>query len=409
MQHILDGFRVLDITQFLAGPAATRLMVEMGAEVIKVEFPSGDHSRKFPFLKDGRRAYYVQQNRGKKAICLDPKTPEGLEILKGLIAKCDVFIENFAPGVIGRMGLGWDVVRAINPNLVMCSISAFGQTGPLAHLPGFDNIGQAYAGVTSMIGEPGRTPVFPQLALGDIGTGVHAAAAIGFALLHRERGGGGQYVEVSLLDTYFHHHDANVQVWSLSKGEIKPTRSGSHFYATAPAGIFQGKEMPIVILPLLNMWPKFCEVIGRPDLIHHPRYSDNSRRAENRHELIEIIEGWLQAQESDVESIRILEENRLPVAPILSVEQACQHPHLIERETVRWVEDRQLGRFQAPGMPLRFSAFPGHLDLVAPFLGEHNVPVLSEYLGYSKDRIATLQTRGVLASEPIPAQAKAAE
>ncbi|MFP5468868.1 MAG: CoA transferase, partial [Alphaproteobacteria bacterium] len=165
----------------------------------------------------------------------------------------------------------------------------------------------------------------------------------------------------------------------------------------------------IVILPLLNMWPKFCEVIGRPDLIHHPRYSDNSRRAENRHELIEIIEDWLQAQESDVESIRILEENRLPVAPILSVEQACQHPHLIERETVRWIEDRGLGRFQVPGMPLRFSAFPGHLDLEAPFLGEHNVPVLSEYLGYSKDRIAALQTKGVLASEPIPAQARAAE
>ena len=135
MQHILDGFRVLDITQFLTGPAATRLMVEMGAEVIKVEFPSGDPSRKFPFLKDGRSAYYVQQNRGKKAICLDPKTPEGLEILKGLIAKCDVFIENFAPGVIGRIGLGWDVVRAINPNIVMCSISAFGQTGPLSALP----------------------------------------------------------------------------------------------------------------------------------------------------------------------------------------------------------------------------------------------------------------------------------
>ncbi|HEX4891435.1 MAG TPA: CoA transferase [Alphaproteobacteria bacterium] len=405
MKHILDGVRVLDITQFLAGPAATRLLAEMGAEVIKIEFPGGDPSRLFPFLKDGRSAYFVQQNRGKKAICLDPKSPEGLEILKGLLAKCDVFIENFAPGVIGRLGLGWDEVKAINPNIVMCSISAFGQTGPLAALPGFDNIGQAYAGVTSMIGETGKTPVFPQLALGDIGTGVHAAAAIGFALFHRERGGGGQYVEVSLLDTYFHHHDANVQVWSLSKGEIKPTRSGSHFYATAPAGIFQGKEMPIVILPLLNMWPKFCEVIGRPDLIHHPRYSDNSRRAENRHELIEIIEGWLQAQESDVESIRILEENRLPVAPILSVEQACQHPHLIERETVRWIDDRVLGRFQIPGMPLRFSAFPGHLDLDAPFLGEHNAAVLGEYLGYSKDRIATLQAMGVLVSEPIPSRA----
>lgn len=409
MQHILDGIRVLDITQFLAGPAATRLLVEMGAEVIKAEFPGGDPSRLFPFLKDGRSAYFVQQNRGKKAICLDPKSSEGLEILKGLLAKCDVFIENFAPGVISRLGLGWDVVRAINPKIIMCSISAFGQSGPLAHMPGFDNIGQAFAGVTSMIGEPGKTPVLPQLALGDIGTGVHAAAAIGFALFHRERGFGGQYVEVSLLDTYFHHHDANVQVWSLSKGEIKPTRAGSHFAGAAPAGIFQGKEMPILILPILNMWPKFCEVIGRPDLIDHPRFNENGKRAQNQLELIAIIEGWLQAQESDAESIRILEENRLPVAPILSVEQACQHPHLLERETVRWIDDRGLGRFLVPGMPLRFSEFPGHLDLVAPFLGEHNAQVLGEYLGYSSDKIAALESRGVLASEPIPAQAAAAQ
>lgn len=408
MKHILDGFRVLDVTQFLAGPAATRILVEMGAEVIKVEFPGGDPARKFPFLKDGRSGYYVQQNRGKKAVSLDPKHPQGLEILKGLIAKCDVFIENFAPGVIGRLGLDWDAVRAINPNIIMCSISAFGQTGPLAHLPGFDNIGQAYAGVTSMIGERDKPPAFPMLALGDIGTGVHAACAIGFALLHRERGHGGQFIDVSLLDSYFHHHEVNVQAWSASKGEIKPTRSGSHHFAVAPAGIFRGKEMAIVLLPLLNMWPRFCEVIGRPDLIEDPRFIDNPKRAENQLELIPIIEGWLQAQTSDAEAIRILEEARLPVAPVLSVEQACQHPHLIERETVRWIDDRVLGRLQVPGMPLRFSAFPGHLDLVAPFLGEHNAQVLGEYLGYSAAKVAELKAAGVLADEPIPA-ANAAE
>ncbi|MEQ1889417.1 MAG: CoA transferase [Alphaproteobacteria bacterium] len=409
MKHILDGYRVLDITQFLAGPAATRIMAEMGAEVIKIEFPGGDPSRRLPYLKDGRSGYYVQQNRGKKAVCLDPKSPEGLEILKALIAKCDVFIENFAPGAIGRMGLGWDVVRAINPNIVMCSISAFGQTGPLSHLSGFDNIGQAYAGVTGMIGDADKAPAFAMLALGDIGTGVHAAAAIGYALLHRERGHGGQYIDVSLLDSYFHHHESNVQAWSISEGAVKPNRAGAHHYSVAPGGNFRGKEMWIVVLPILNMWPRFCEVIGRPDLIVNPKFIDNTNRAINQAELVPIIEGWLQAQESDAEAIRILEENRIPVAPILSVEQACRHPHLIERETVRWIEDRALGRLQVPGMPLRFSAFPGHLDLVAPFLGEHNAAVLGEYLGYSNERIAALQARGVLASEPIPAQAAAAE
>lgn len=403
MQHVMEGFRVLDMTQFLAGPAATRIMVEMGAEVIKVEFPGGDPSQGFPFIRNGRSAYYVQQNRGKKSVCLNPKTPQGLAMLKELLTHCDVFIENFAPGVVGRLGLGWEVVKEINPRIVMCSISAFGQTGPLARLPGFDNIGQAYAGVTSMVGDPDGPPAFPMLALGDIGTGVHAACAVGYALLYRERTGKGQHLDISLLDTYFHHHETNVQVWSCSQGAIQPTRSGSHHYAVAPAGIFKGKEMYIFLLPLLHLWPRFCEALGRPDLIEHPKFKDNADRAANQTELIEIIEAWLQAQDSDEEAIRILEEHHIPVAPVLSVEQACQHPHLIERETVRWIEDRSLGRFQVPGMPLRFSEFPGHLDLVAPYVGEHNAEVLRTLLGYGAAKLAELEGQGILSHQPLPA------
>ncbi len=408
MKHMLEGYRILDISQFLAGPVATRIMVEMGAEVIKVELPGGDPGNKLPVIKEGRSAFYVQQNRGKKAVCLDPKTPEGLEILKGLIAKCDVFIENFAPGVIGRIGLDWDVVHAINPRIIMCSISAFGQTGPMAHLPGFDMIGQAYAGVTSMIGEPDQTPPFTMVPIGDVSTGMNALAAIGLALLHRERSGEGQFIDISLLDMYFHLHVRSVHEWSLSNGASRPMRSGPHNSALTPAGIFQGKTRPVFILPL-NMWERMCTAIGRPELAEHPKFIDNDKRTKNQHEVIAIIEAWLQAQESDEEAIRILESHRIPVAPIFTVNQACAHPHLIERETIRWIEDRALGRFQVPGMPLRFSAFPGHLDLVAPFLGEHNAQVLSEHLGYSADKIAALEARGVLSSEPIPAQAKAAQ
>jgi crotonobetainyl-CoA:carnitine CoA-transferase CaiB-like acyl-CoA transferase len=408
MKHVLDGYKVLDLTQFLAGPAATRVMVEAGAEVIKVEWPGGDPSRKFPFLgKDGRSAYYVQQNRGKRSVAVDLKAPEGIAIVKELAAQSDVLIENFAPGEMDRLGLGYDAIKAVNPKIVMCSISAFGQTGPLAHLPGFDNIGQAYSGITSMIGDPDKPPAFPMAAIGDVSTGVHAACAIAFALLYRERTGKGQYLDISLLDSYFHYHEVNVQAWSCSKGEIKPTRSGSHHYAVAPGGIFKSKDAYLFLLPILHMWPKLCEIMGRPELAEDPRYIDNASRAKNQKELIVIIEAWLQAQESDEAAIRILEEGHIPVAPILSVEQACRHPHMIERETVRTIYDRSLGSFQAPGNPLRFSEFPAHLDLEAPYLGEHNAEVLGDCLGYSGARITDLVKRGVLHSEPIPAQAAA--
>ncbi len=409
MKHVMDGYKVLDMTQFLAGPAATRILVEAGAEVIKVEWPTGDPSRRFPFIgKDGRSAYYVQQNRGKRSVALDLKSAEAIAIVKDLATKCDVLIENFAPGVMDRLGLGYEAVKAVNPKIVMCSISAFGQSGPLAQLPGFDNIGQAYSGITSMIGDPDKTPSFPMAAIGDVSTGVHAACAVAFALLYRERTGKGQWVDISLLDSYFHYHEVNVQLWSCSGGEVKPTRSGSHHYAVSPAGAFQGKTSPIFILPAApQMWVNLCELMGRKDLVTDPRFVDNGARAKNQKELIPIIEAWMQAQESDAKTIRMLEDARIPVAPILSVEEACQHPHLIQRETVRWIYDRTLGSFQAPGMPLRFSEFPGHLDLVAPYVGEHNAAVLSDYLGYSSARIDELVKKGVLHAEPIPAQAAA--
>ncbi|HZZ46862.1 MAG TPA: CoA transferase [Pseudonocardia sp.] len=405
MEHVLAGYKILDLTQVLSGPSATRLMAEAGAEVVKVEWPGGDPARNFPYLgEDGRSAYYVQQNRGKRSVAIDLRTPEGAEIVKELAAQCDVLIENFSPGAMDRLGLGYDVIKSVNPSIVMCSISAFGQSGPLSHLVGFDYIPQAYSGITSVIGDPDKPPVFPMAGIGDVSTGVHAACAIAFALLYRERTGKGQYLDVALLDCYFHYHEVNVQIWSCTGGEIKPTRSGSHHNSVAPAGIFKSKDSYILVLALLRTWPRLCEAIGRPELIEDRRFIDNAARMENYEALIEIIEGWLTAQESDAAAIRILDEHRVPVAPILTVEQACQHPHLIGRETIRTIYDRTLGNFQVPGMPLRFSEFPGHLDLEAPYLGEHNAEVLSEWLGYSPERINDLAERRVLDSEPIPEQ-----
>lgn len=197
LKHILDGYKVLDFTQVLAGPTVTRLMAEMGAEILKVELaPDGEISRGLPYLRNGRSAYFIQQNRGKKSLCIDARHAKGLAILKQLVTQVDVLVENFAPGVIGRLGLDYETVKALNPKIVMCSISAFGQSGPLSHLPGYDYIAQAYSGITSMIGEKDGQPYFPLPGIGDVSTGVHATAAINGALLYRERTGQGQYVDI---------------------------------------------------------------------------------------------------------------------------------------------------------------------------------------------------------------------
>ncbi|HYR79975.1 MAG TPA: CoA transferase, partial [Candidatus Dormibacteraeota bacterium] len=208
-RHVLDGYKVLDFSQIVAGPTCTLMLAEMGAEVIKVEMaPAGDPSRGAQVLINGRSGYFVQHNRGKKGICVDLKTPEGLAIIKELIAQTDVMVENFAPGVIGRLGLDYDSVSRLNPKIVMCSISAFGQHGPLANEPGFDYLGAAYAGIVSMGGEPDGAPMVIMTAIGDVSTGAHAMGAICAALLYRERTGRGQHLDLSLLDTYFHYHEA---------------------------------------------------------------------------------------------------------------------------------------------------------------------------------------------------------
>ena len=401
-KHVLDGYKVLDFSQIVAGPTCTLMLAEMGAEVIKVELaPAGDGARLGPVEIDGRSGYFVQHNRGKKDLCLDAKTPEGLKILKGLVEKVDVLVENYAPGVIGRLGLGYAVVSKINSRLVMCSISAFGQTGPLAHEPGFDWVGAAYSGITSMGGEKGGSPVFPMVALGDVSTGAHAMGAVCAALLYRERTGRGQHLDLSLLDTYAHYHEASFEMHSLSKGKIKPTRSGAHSWYASPAGVFKGRERyMILIAPLEQHWSKLCEAMGKPETTRDPRFTDNASRMNNLDELVAIIEGWIRSQSSDDAAIETLKAHHVPVAPILSVPEALQHPHLRQRGTVRTVHDRILGDLDVPGFALRFSEFPDTLDLQAPLLGEHNAEILTQWLDYTPDEVQELESKGILRSGP---------
>ncbi len=400
-RHILDGYKVLDFSQAVAGPTVTRLMAEMGAEVIKVEIaPVGDPTR-LNFKHGGpRSSLFAQHNRGKKSLCLQAKSPAGLEILKGLVHKADVLVENFSPGAIGRMGLGYDVVSALNPRIIMCSISAFGQSGPLASKPGFDTIGAAYAGIIDVTGQLNGPPDFPGTAIGDISAGLSAAASIGFALLHRERSGKGQYLDISLLDAYFHGHETNVQAYSASRGTINPTRSGQHSPSYCPCGLFKGRQHYLAIVaPNPWQWKAVCEAIGRPELGDDPRFETNDLRVKSLPLIKELIEGWLASMPSDEESVRILDEHRIAVGPVLSIAEAVHHPHLRERGTVMMQEDPILAPFEVPASPLRFSDFPNPLPVRAPLLGEHNVAVLRDYLDYSDEQIRALQAQGILHSE----------
>ena len=401
-RHVLDGYKVLDFTQFLAGPTVTRMMAEMGADIIKVEIaPIGDFSRGLPFLHDGRSAYYIQQNRGKKSLCLDVKKPEGLAILKDLVSQVDVLVENFSPGVIGRLGLDYATVSAINPRLVMCSISAMGQSGPLANRPGFDYIGAAYAGVLDMIGDPDKAPVFPQLGIGDVSTGIAALSAItrrcsiasGPARVSSSR------PHCSIATPAI--TKSNVQVLSASKGAMRPKRAGSFHYLVAPVGIYKGKDHYIFIVGgIQHMWAGFCKAMGKPQLIEDPRFVDLAGRAQNMAVLNEIVQEWLDSAKSDEEIYSHLEEHRVPYAPVLTVEEVINHPHMRQRGTIRTVHDRFMPDFDVPGFPLRFSKFPGQLELDAPTLGEHNEEILRNRLGYAADKIQRLEADGVLHRGP---------
>jgi crotonobetainyl-CoA:carnitine CoA-transferase CaiB-like acyl-CoA transferase len=394
---MLSGLKVLDFTQYLAGPTVTRLMAEMGAEIIKVEqAPMGDPARLLPIVKNGRSAYFVQQNRGKKSLCLDFSKPRAIELLRSLVAKADVVVENYGPGVLEKRGLDYASLREINPRIVMASISAFGRSGPLSHKVGYDFIAQSFSGVMHMTGYPDRPPVFVGMAIADVGSGVHAFAAIGYALYHRERTGVGQHIDVSMVDALYHMHELNVQAYTTTEGQHVPQRMGAHHALVTPCGVFKGPQGYIVILVLDRQWPAMAKAMGRAELATDARFATGPDRAKNQKELIAIIEDWMASQPSDEAVLNILEGARIAASPVMTVADSVKHPHFVERKMIRTVGDPILGEVTIPGFPFKFSAFPELPEIQAPLLGQHGGEVLREHLGLGDDEVADLSATGVL-------------
>ena len=406
---MLCGYRVLDITQFVAGPTCTRLLAEAGADVIKIELaPTGDRSRfqglkpRSPEYKNtSQSTYYFQQNHSKRSLALDFKHPKSRELLRKLVARCDVVVENFTPGVMSRAGLGYEDLRKINPKIIMCSISFAGQSGPLSDKPGYDYIAQALAGITGVIGERDGKPAQVPIAIGDTSTGVAAAMAVGFALLHRERTGEGQFIEATLLDTYFHMHEANVPKVAIRGNSFIPKREGSLHPNGGPVGVFDcGRDEYLVICALAHQWPQMVKALGMPELEKDPRFASARARSDNNRLIADIIEKWLKSFPSRDAAIAVLEKERIPCAPVLTLNEAMAQPHLVDRGTVREVGDRQIGPFAIPGNPVRFSAWTDRSELSADLLGEHNEEILSD-IGLTNGDIAQLYSDNVLVRDAL--------
>jgi CoA:oxalate CoA-transferase len=404
---MLTGYRVLDITQFVAGPTATRILAELGADVIKVELtPHGDRSRAQGIKPRNPRGssqstYFFQHNHSKRSIALAWKHPRTPELIRAMAAKTDVLVENFSPGVMARAGLSYDDLRRVNAGLVMCSISVAGQTGPLSAQPGYDYIAAAYAGITDQIGEPDGSPAQLPIAIGDVSTGVAAAMAIGFALLHRERTGEGQLIDCAILDTYFHMHEVNVPRVALRGDGFTPRRAGSQHPDGGPTGLFRcGDGRYVNITALAHQWGQLAAAIGRPELEDDPRFEDARKRRDNNAAIKALIEEWLGRIGSREAAIAALERHRVPCAPVLTLNEAVRHEHLRARGTVREVADPLIGAFAIPGMPAKFSRWPDRSDLRADLLGAHNEEVLKELAGLTDADIAALYEEGVLARDP---------
>ncbi len=402
MAHVLSGLRILDFSRALAGPTCTRMFSEMGAEVIKVESaPGGDMSRRMSKVRNERSMYFVQQNLGKKSLCVDMRDPRGMALIEALVPKVDVVVENFKPGTLAEMGLGFERLQTMKKDIILCSISALGQAGPLAKLPGYDFIAQGYSGITSLIGETDQTPYIPPVGLGDVGTGVHGALAILAALRYRDRTGKGQQLDIGLLDVYYHCQEVTVHQASGSDGRLKPTRQGPHLNYVCPAGVFKANGGWVVIMAFLHHWKDLCTAMGRLDLVDDPTFGTDAGRLANRGQLVKLLEDWLATFPDRDSAVAKMHQHQVPAAPVLSVEETLTHPHLVARGTVRTITDRLTGTFQIPGMPLKFSEFPDDLPLEAPTLGEHNADILRDWLGHSDQEIADLRAAGVLQAQEI--------
>ena len=392
----LEGLRVLDMSRVMAGPYASMLLADYGAEVIKVEEANkGDETRTwYPPQIDGEAAYFISANRNKKSITLNLSSAEGREIFYKLAAKSDVILENFRPGVTRRLQVDYATVSKLNSKIIYCSISGFGQTGPYSNLPGYDLIVFAMGGIMSFTGEEGRPPVRVNVPLGDMGAGVFAVTAILAALNYREKHGLGQYIDVSMHDvqvSYLTHQAMNY----IATGK-NPQRAGSMHPNLAPYQAFEASDSHFVLaVGNDKLWADLCREIGKPEWAKDPRFKTNPDRLRNRSELVYLL-GEVFKKETAAYWLDLAQKAGVPAGPILTVSQVLSDPHVIAREMVTEIPNQRTGKkLKLLGTPVKFSETKPSIRSPPPSLGEHTSQVLSE-LGYTEADVAELRNKGVI-------------
>jgi formyl-CoA transferase len=403
----LSHIRVLDLSRVLAGPWASQNLADLGAEVIKVERPgSGDDSRAFgpPWIKDGEgrdtkdSAYFTSANRGKKSLTLNIALAEGQAIARELAAKCDVLIENYKYGDLARYGLGYEELRALNPRLVYCSVTGFGQTGPYRERPGYDFMIQGMGGMMSVTGEPDEAPGGgPQRAgvpIADIITGMYATIAICAALAHRERSGKGQHLDLALLDSQIAllaYQNTNY----FATGQ-PPKRIGNLHPNIVPYQPFRAADGEVILAcGNDNLYRKFCEAAGCSELACDARFATNGKRVENRVELTRLLAEVFE-QRSKREWLELLEVAGVPNGPINDVAQVFEEPQVKARGVRIELEHPAAGKLPLVASPMRFSETPLEYRLAPPLLGEHTDELLRGLLGKNEGDIARLRSAGVI-------------
>ena len=391
----LADIRILDLTLIMAGPYSTLILGDLGAEVIKIEKPGvGEGARGMPpYFIEGESAYFIAMNRNKKSMTLDLKSEKGREIFYDLAKKADIVVDNFRPGTVKKLGIDFDTLKNINPRIICCSISGYGQTGPFKDRPAFDLVIQARGGIMSYTGEPGRMPVRMGAPMGDLGGGLFAAHGILAALFQRERTGRGQKIDISLLDCQTSFLTYRAQFYFVGK-EIAQAVGSGHVSAH-PIGAFRTKTFDVVIdANTENIFAELCRAIGAPDLCLHPKFNSRKNRLQNKDELYTLLEKTF--REKTGEEWMALLEGRVPIAPINTIDKALADPQTLSRNMVVDIDYGKEQNLKIVGNPIKMSEVEQEVFKKPPRLGEHTEEILTRILNYSPERIGELRQQKII-------------
>ncbi|MBI2217799.1 MAG: CoA transferase [Candidatus Rokubacteria bacterium] len=395
MRKPLEGLRVIDVTQAMAGPFCTMNLADMGAEVIKLEPPGeGEPTRREDVVqKNGVSGSFLAVNRGKKSLTVDLKTPEGVEIVKRLARRADVLVQNYRPGVVQRLGIGYDDLAHVNPGLIYCSVSGFGTTGPYAGRGGYDLIAQGMSGIISVTGEEDGPPAKAGIPVSDLAAGLFAAYGILAALDYRDRTGHGQHVDTSLFEAAM-----ALTVWESTEwwttGRVPKPLGSAHRLAAPYQAIRASDGYFTVGANTERLFEAFCRAIERPDLVTDARYSTRGDRLANRKALIAEIEKATEA-ETRAHWLARLDRAGVPCGPIFTYPEALADPHTLARQMVVDLVHPVAGPIKALGVPVKLSETPGAIERPAPLVGEHTEEILRD-LGYSTEEQQRLRHAGVV-------------